>query len=150
MIHWKVLKSFSNYRFTSAINHGYRQFSDTGSANYVLQDRTALLQLYWINIFCRDVRVSWNQRSASCYHINMKASSLVMTPGSEVQYKLSAAQHLTVAGIQPSVCSQNVRKCLICLLLEHESTSRISLWVPVTPESGNLERVGMRVPTPLC
>lgn len=97
VIHLKMLKSFYNYGSSGAINHRPRQFSDTGSANYMLWDRIALLQLHPIDIFCRDVRVSWNPRSASCYHINMKPPSLGMTPGSGVQYRLSAVQHLAVA-----------------------------------------------------
>lgn len=36
VIHLKMLKSFYNYRSGSAINHSWRQFSDTGSANYML------------------------------------------------------------------------------------------------------------------
>ena len=120
MIHLIVLKAFINYRFTSAIKHSQRQFLDTGSANYMLWDRAALVQLHSINIFCHEVRVSWNPRSASCYHINMKASSLVMTPGSEVQYKLSASQHSTVAGPQHSAQD---RKCLTFLVLKYKFCS---------------------------
>lgn len=36
VIHLNMLKSFYNYRSSSAINHSWRQFSDTGSANYML------------------------------------------------------------------------------------------------------------------
>lgn len=97
VMHLKMLQSFYNYGSSGVINHWPRQFSDTGSANYMLWDRIALLQLHPINIFCREVRVSWNLRSASCYHINMKPPSLGMTPGSGAQYRLSAEQHLTVA-----------------------------------------------------
>lgn len=92
--HWKMLQSFYNYGSSGVINHWPRQFSDTGSANYMLGDRIALLQLHPINIFCRDVRVRRDLRSASCYHINMKPPSLGMTPGSRVQYRL---QHWTAA-----------------------------------------------------
>lgn len=111
------MKCLYNYRITSAINYNWRQFSDTGSANYILWDRIVLLQLHWINIFCHDVRVRWNQRSAMSPVIIL---TLVETRGSEVQYVLQAAQyHLTVAGIKNTASED--RKYQIVLLLKYKS-----------------------------